>query len=270
MIGVDALHRIVAGVPYSVTFLQETWLILLAAGMGVILRPSRPKTLLATLVLLMFGYGLYVGGDWLSRWRFVSPVMPFALILMVCGLIEILRYLVGFHWLGKLAVVVTLMAIFLTPTALPYIEEITFNVRAEGWATNVFSIEHAVILNRILTSDAAVAVHAAGTVPYYSRASYGVDLLGKMDVHIANATPYGNWLPGHNKSDFAYAVTQRQPTYLMMCNWGQDSVCDYVDSHYVFPQIFGLHRSINLYLLKDSPDVRWECLADIFACEPLQ
>jgi hypothetical protein len=123
----------------------------------------------------------------------------------------------------------------------------------------------ALVLNEIATEDASVGVLSAGAVPYYTGLR-AVDFLGKNDAYLAQLPPdlsgAVSWdglysVPGHNKYDLHYSIEQLRPTYIQASFWGSQDLTPWVEAHYERVT----YKGARLWLLKDSPDVRWELLA---------
>lgn len=70
-------------------------------------------------------------------------------------------------------------------------------------------------LRSTLAPRATVAVVAAGTIPYYSRAR-SIDLLGKNDPVIARLPSHLPFFPGHSKWDYAYSLGVLLPDVIQM------------------------------------------------------
>ncbi len=69
-------------------------------------------------------------------------------------------------------------------------------------------------LRQSTTADARIAYTWAGSMPYYAD-RFGIDLLGKMDAHIARAKPQIAFVPGHNKWDYAYSIDTHKPDLIV-------------------------------------------------------
>ncbi len=65
------------------------------------------------------------------------------------------------------------------------------------------------------TPDTVVGLFGLGYTGYYSDRLI-VDMLGKVDPHIARAKPIPGRIIGHNKLDFDYVLVNRQPDYIEM------------------------------------------------------
>ncbi len=90
-----------------------------------------------------------------------------------------------------------------------------------------------------------------------------MDFLGKSDAYIANLPPdlsaafdagNVNGPPGHNKYDLTHSIQKLQPTYVEGFVWDTQNLTQWRDAHYVKTT----NKYVELYLLKDSPDVNWD------------
>jgi hypothetical protein len=60
------------------------------------------------------------------------------------------------------------------------------------------------------SSEAVIAVHAAGQIPYYSERTT-IDLLGLNDPIVAKGPAMGEFYPGHNKWNYEYSIGELKP-----------------------------------------------------------
>jgi hypothetical protein len=72
-------------------------------------------------------------------------------------------------------------------------------------------------LAKYTSSQAVIAVHAAGQIPYYSGRTT-IDLLGLNDPIIAKGPVTGPFFPGHDKWNYQYSILQLRPD-LIADNW---------------------------------------------------
>lgn len=95
--------------------------------------------------------------------------------------------------------------------------------------------------------DVRVADSWAGNSAYFS-GRYSIDLLGKMDKHIAKQNPnHGFFLPGHSKWDYAYSIKTYKPDLIMNINpdYITPEIKQILDSNYEL-------TSKGFYILKGS------------------
>jgi hypothetical protein len=157
-----------------------------------------------------------------------------------------------------------LTALAILTANLIFIPFITF--RQEWFPLDFYRvrINAAAALKELTTKDASVAVLAAGVVPYYTDL-HAHDMLGRTDAYIASlpadisgATGWGGMIsvPGHNKYDLEYSVKQLRPTYVEASAWGRQDITAWMEQRYERVN----YKGVELWLLKDSPDVKWELL----------
>jgi DNA-binding HxlR family transcriptional regulator len=62
-----------------------------------------------------------------------------------------------------------------------------------------------------------------------------------------------NSIPGHNKYDLTYSIQTLLPTYVEEFDWGSQKLSKWAEDYYVRVK----YNDAKLYLLKDSPHVKW-------------
>ena len=97
-------------------------------------------------------------------------------------------------------------------------------------------------------SDAVVAVHAAGNIPYYCRRRV-IDLLGKSDRVIARGPARGRFIPGHNKWDYDYSIGRLSPDIIAD---GWEPLWEYLRDH---PGRYSLLPPHGIFVLSQSPRI---------------
>jgi len=123
-------------------------------------------------------------------------------------------------------------------------------------------VEVAIAINELTDEGATVGVFWAGSLPYYVD-RVAIDFLGKSDKYIANLPPDTsgqssgfemNSMPGHNKYDLTYSIQTLLPTYVEEFDWGTQKLSEWAEDYYVRVK----YNDAKLYLLKGSPNVRWD------------
>jgi arabinofuranosyltransferase len=264
--GMPLADRIRNGLGFTSLYLVTHSVFLGVCALGCALKPDRRKTLYLTLAALPILYQIWVGGDPVRIWRMMTPAQPLAAVLYALSSLELLRRM------GASVVTSRGMRIFgyMVALAILTIDLIftPFIAFREDWFPLDFyrpRINAAVAVNEVTTRDASVAVLAAGVIPYYTdRKAH--DMLGKSDAYIASlpadisgAVGWGgmNSVPGHNKYDLNYSIKQLRPTYAETSKWGGQDITAWMMVHYARVN----YKGIDLWLLKGSPDVKWELLA---------
>lgn len=272
--GMPLADRVRNGLGFTFPFLKESVLILALAVAGLWLN-RRPR---AALLLAQLGaavsYEIYVGGDPWNYWRMTAPCMPLAFVLVVCA-IDRVTVLSGVTKraeaggrLKRLKPVLTYAVLFSTSTVLVllsasvrFLPEIGLLSKPMQTANAAENINTALVLERVTTRQATIAVVFAGSIPYYIDRR-AIDLLGKSDRYIARLPPdvsgSVSWfgmrsVPGHNKYDLDYSIKRLTPTYVQIMQWGRDDLTSWAGAHYVNVEQSG----VKLWLLRDSPDVLW-------------
>jgi len=255
-------------------------LLLLVPAAALVLSYNRPRALLALVVGLQMLYSIYVGGDaWEDMGgsnRYISVAMPGFFVLFAYGLSRI-RELVpsagkrtpAFHikvralFLKHHFALLTLLAFFQfndndTPLDMKgmLLIERPFSVEL-----NKGMVERALLIRRITTPEAKIAVTWSGAIPYFSR-RMTVDLLGKTDRVIARTEmrrasglkQLTAFLPGHMKFDYSYSIGKLEPDAVLQF-WG--------DIEEAEPYMLGKYTKLvvedKFYYLRNGSDrILWE------------
>lgn len=192
------------GAHYAIDFLRDYgWVYLLIAVAVLRDRSILTPALRATVVIsaAQLAYGTYVGGDILGIYRIYAAVVP---LLIAAGLtsIQILfskKYLVA-------AISVVAIVVWARPLGV-------VGGLMDGQRRDIGNIGLGLKFNQE-TANASVADGYAGSVFYFAPRARGIDVLGKMDAHIAHMpAAHGGTVPGHNKFDYDYSIGQLHPDY---------------------------------------------------------
>jgi hypothetical protein len=214
-------------------------------------RVSAMARLLAATVVLHWAYFVWIGGDWMMLHisRFLVPVMPLAVVLVIGGLTTTLRRALRRTSLdlarrraalsGALALHVLVLVVCMNPresidewwtaSAPPFLHE-----------ENRRSYEDARYLARFSDPSTMIAVFWAGVLPYYCDRPM-LDLLGRADRHIAHGTmvPAALYWPGHAKRDWDYVLDERKPDILLSTPEEMSSRTDFLND-YCLPGVGGI------------------------------
>jgi arabinofuranosyltransferase len=166
-----------------------------------------PSRLLLAQVCAWMAYVFYVGGDFLSMWRFLVPVLPaLALLLQDSAWLVVSR-----ARLRRLTfIVVSLMLIGFS----------LFWLRDAGSAerrleTQIQRQAMGYWLAANTDPDDVIALSAAGAIPYYAQRPV-IDMLGLNDRHIArHGAVRHRAQPAHKRYDAAY-VLDRAPEFILL------------------------------------------------------
>jgi hypothetical protein len=269
--------RLIDGTRFVLEFLGQTWLLFLLAAAAFWRGLQAPRVLMASLVLAVLSYQVYVGGDPWNTWRMLSPGMPALFLLAAVGAAELVRLIPAFATPSrKDPAVVGLAVAALLLADLPFLADMAVRGPTSAAIANRINTNTAVAISALTQPGATVGVIWAGTLPYYVD-RYAIDYLGKSDPYIArlNADVSGSsgWgqqisIPGHNKYDLDYSIVELQPTYSQVFAWGYATVRPYFVENYVRVEYHGAAGTKTIFLLKDSPLVCWEACQDQYRVIP--
>jgi arabinofuranosyltransferase len=90
------------------------------------------------------------------------------------------------------------------------------------------------------SNQATIAVVWAGSLPYHAH-RHAIDLLGKSDAVIARLQPVGEFMPGHNKWNYAHSIGLGRPDLVLQL-WGRTPETDRwlleIGYDYLTPNVF--------------------------------
>jgi len=178
-------------------------------------------------------YNVYVGGDAWEWWggsnRVVATVMPLFFIMAATSVSAYLS--VAFRPMQLAAATaacvftVNVMAFAMWPITAPW-KRLLLVAKPPQSEQDSHAVRAALMLRRSTDPSTVVAVSWAGAIPYFSERP-AIDLLGKMDPHIAHQpmhVPVGEqrWLrfvPGHLKWDYSYSISTLKPDVIQAPLW---------------------------------------------------
>ncbi|RYG66594.1 hypothetical protein EON80_15120 [bacterium] len=227
--------RFSAGRAYVGMILFEYLPLFCIAILGAVMLRSRKIGAVVALLAISLFYSAYAGGDAFPYNRFLTPLLPslFAAVAAVLFTAGKTRG-EGSKPKVRLAVAcgsVAIMAVWFAPNLmLRRPDPHPWNLKDEG------NVRIALLVKQQLPASARVADFWAGN-SFYFNDCYGIDLLGKMDSHIANRPVVSKGTkPGHNKWDFDFSlrtlkadyvaanfrgpITEAQATKLAEGDWG--------------------------------------------------
>ena len=261
MIGMPLLDRLRNGGAFIGPFLVETGAPLLLATVGVLFGGSTAEKYLLGLFWASALYQVGIGGEPWDRWRMMSAVMPFAVVVFSAQGMRLARGMTKARSGRRLAASLLIVGGLLLAD-VRFLPEML--LRVPGNADNLDQMNLAIAVDELTRESATVGVFHAGLLPYYT-GRRAIDFLGKSDAYIAGLPPHflpaaqagGHRTyiaPGHNKYDLSYSIKQLRPTYVEGFNWYTARLERWARSFYLETS----YESVELYLLKDSPDVLWE------------
>ena len=211
-------NKYVAGLNYVLSFAKHYAIPIALAAVGAIRSRHRSQYALLTAVFLYMVYVVYAGGDHFLNFRFLIPVLPLLMALAFVGIQNL------WSTRGR-QLIVSMLCLVSTPLIIPGYSAIFFpdyvvwgnwgNARAYEYMAGNGNIRIALLLKQNTLPSSKVADFAAGSVFYFSE-RYGVDLLGKVDRHVARLPAAPNTTrPGHNKYDFTYSLGEFKPDFVL-------------------------------------------------------
>jgi arabinofuranosyltransferase len=175
--------------------------------------------LLIGVFIAQCAYSIFIGGDYAepetnAANRFVTQGMPALIIVFSWMTIRVLTDL-------KTAQPKSAFPNLSVNPAIPLAFIVLVIISGEPWFD--YAINNAPLLKADIrrvklglhisensSSDAIIAVHAAGQIPYFSERTT-IDLLGLNDPVVAKSKGHGEFYPGHNKWNYEHSITQLQP-----------------------------------------------------------
>jgi hypothetical protein len=195
-----------AGLTYAWAFMRDYWLYLVLAIAGVV-RAGRPfQAALLAAIFLYIGYVAAIGGDAFANHRFFVPVMPLLIVLAFGGLGRLFEGARG----RILVPVAGLLALLTAPL---YVVEYSYFL--QPYIPQSQNVGLAFYLRDHTPPDSRIAESSIGTTFYFSGRT-GIDLLGKVDRHVAHLPYTTGDRPGHNKFDIDYSLGVLRPDYVVV------------------------------------------------------
>lgn len=271
--------RILRGLFALVWFVYySNWVLFLLPLALFLFRRDWKVTLLVAIIVGQLAYSVYVGGDaWEDHGganRYIAIAMPLFFALLAIT-VESLRQksIAAFanrRWaeIGSHAVWLTIFVIAL----------LNFNLLVGDWKSiqrwdlarrpdYVAGSDHnlgiALALQSTTKPGASIAVVGAGTIPYLLPDRIALDVLGKADPVIAHEkvrTPMSiedipDMRPGHMKWDYAHTFGELKPDVIVSIWPGTNKEA----APYLVPYVYAtIAPGIQVYLLKDSPNILWD------------
>jgi arabinofuranosyltransferase len=189
---------------------------------------TREAALLASLFLIQCAYSIWIGGDYAepevdSANRFITQGMPALIVLFSLVADSVFSDMlaarksarpsnIGAPWaISGAAIFGTILII----SGAPWTDWAIDN--APLLKADIRRVRAGLAIAANTSSDATIAVHAAGQIPYYSERRT-IDLLGLNDPAIAKGPRATAFYPGHDKWNYEYSIVEQQPD-LIADNW---------------------------------------------------
>lgn len=279
LVGIPLMMRIMNGLHFIQPFFWINLFLIVLVCADVVLRFNKLKLLLFSTFVISIGYQIWIGGDFLEYWRFITSIVPLLFILFIqavffigcavqrMGALNKLFSRNSAHRpIGSIIWLVPLIAFASIRLNEGCLREIPMTRKHQQAIINEKNVNLAIAINRMTTEKATIGVFCAGTIPYYT-GRVAIDFLGKSDKIIAHLPPdisgRISWnrilsVPGHNKYDLNYSIKMRKPTFVQNFVWGNQNLSDWQEQHYVIVR----YKGVLLFLKKNSSDVLWDYARD--------
>jgi arabinofuranosyltransferase len=294
--GYPSALRIFHGIFVLARFVWNTNLLLFIVPFTLIFRRDRRILLLLWVLTVQMMYSVYVGGDAWEYWggsnRYICIAMSGFFVLLSYGLFRASRLIIeaiyGDSPAAGIATAKPKLAVFALLIVYSAVSvNCIYGVDALAEALllkpplhsgpggeNHEEVEQALLLRKITTADAKLAVGRAGTIPYFADRPC-LDLLGKTDRYIAHQSMrrslsglhrFIEFRPGHMKYDTDYSIGRQAPDVIVqfLWNFGDEAlrVRPYLQTYYKGFQL----QDKCLYFREHSVNVLWEKLGSQLPC----
>jgi hypothetical protein len=174
-------------------------------------------------------YILAVGGDCFGLGRFFTPLMPLLVVSSVLFLKDTFFRQISltltdgrlnwefrrihadhWEWIGDAFATLMVCTVVLS---FPFKMVRALNLTK---LLNMDSVATVRALHKLqIKPGTLIAVHRAGSVPYYLPEFRFHDILGKCDAHISHLPAHEGQVTGHNKFDYQYSLGKLKPEILI-------------------------------------------------------
>lgn len=286
MTGFPVLYRISRGLLTFTKFINQLDLLLLFILAYFVARFLIRQKSFLFLVWIFFTqilYHIYVGGDAWESWgsRYIVIVMPVFFLILTNSLHNgFLTYLKlegnkinSWNIIIISIIIITLYLLNLNTVKGSLINFILLN-RPLHVDDHVIMVKKSILIKKITTENARIAVVWAGIIPYFAD-RYSIDLLGKNDRIIAYqkmriASGWKKFIcfyPGHLKWDYRYSIGQLKPDVVVQV-WkggtlsplGTLEALEVLEHNYK-EYLTGIKKQgeaseVKWFLLKESPNIK--------------
>ena len=172
------------------------------AGASAFATSSRALRVLALLPLAGVARVAYTGADMFDHHRFLAPYVPLLLVVAAAGIERIASGAVA----ARRACAALLLAATVASGGVNGRLRFADLVSVNGTPAKTTVV--GVLIARHTSREASVALLAAGAIGYFSRRP-AIDLLGKMDRHVARLPVHPMDPTGHNRYDYDWSLSRR-------------------------------------------------------------
>jgi hypothetical protein len=205
------------GVHYATGWLRSVWPLALLGAYSLFALPGRKTILIAVVLVVHLASVVALGGDIFPQFRFLFPCSVLLAALAGASVLPLLRHFAflsrgerayfGLAFAGLMVLILVRKPLAEYHLNAPDYEE------DKSW--NIRHIAMGQTLRDNTGPNTVVGLFGLGYTGYYSDRLI-IDMLGKVDPHIARAKPIPGRIIGHNKLDFDYVLVNRQPDYVEM------------------------------------------------------
>lgn len=266
MTGYPVFERYAKGLYVFLKFVLYITPILFVAPFFYYFKTKDSKALLLlSLFSIMIIYTIYIGGDswewWLPANRFITPAIPFFILLTLIGLQYILEEYIS--KLNKNLVLILLSILTFIAFNFNSYEYLRGEILIEKTFTekdNRNQTRLALDAKEIMKKDAVAAVAVAGTLPYFLERNC-IDLLGKNDKAIArmnvmhdSSDSFLTYNPGHEKWNYSYSIGKLKPDIILHLWNNPISALAYLSKDYIAYELDGN----KVFIKRESKNIRWD------------
>jgi hypothetical protein len=205
------------GIHYAAGWLRSVWPLALLGAYSLFALRGRRTILMAAIPVVHLAGVVALGGDIFPQFRFLFPCSVLLAALAGASIRPLLKHAAfisrGERAYFHLAFAGLMVLILVRKPLAEY--RVTAPDHDEDKSWNIRHIAMGRTLRDNTAPDAVVGLFGLGYTGYYSD-RFIIDLLGKVDPHIAKVKPIPGRVIGHNKLDFDYALSKRQPDYIEM------------------------------------------------------
>jgi arabinofuranosyltransferase len=284
LIGYPFALRISQGIYVLVQFMWKLNVLLFVLPFMLAVRRDRRILVLLWALIAQMMYSVYVGGDAWEYWggsnRYISIAMPGFFILLSYALFRVSQFIVGAmnaepraagiattNWKGYIFPLLIAYSVITVNSiygleALAEVLLIKPPLHTGNGEENHEEVEQALLLRKITTTEAKIAVARAGTIPYFSD-RYSIDEFGKANKYIAHQNMKSfaagwhrliEFRPGHMKFDYGYSIGQQQPDVVAQLGPHGEEARPYLQIDYRGVRL----RGKCIYVREGSVNVLWE------------
>ncbi len=205
------------GVHYAGGWLRSLWPLVLLGTYSLFAAPGRKMILTAVVLVVHLASVVTLGGDIFPQFRFLFPCSVLLVTLAGASILPLQKYFAfmsgGERAYFRLAFAGLMVLILVRKPLAEYRLNAPDYDEDKRW--NIRHIAMGQTLRDNTTPDTVVGLFGLGYTGYYSDRLI-IDMLGKVDPHVARAKPIPGRIIGHNKLDLDYVLSNRQPDYVEM------------------------------------------------------